>query len=298
MKDTKQAELEQKQAAIRAKLLVISMVIDPSVKRSLLIDLLHEAEALGISIGLIQGLQGEINSIPAFDNSREVREGFVIKPDQKKLYEIGNVLEAVCNLFPESVSEKTKQSYITKGMEFYNKVIDKKGELVQEMGTLDVLTSKDLKLKCTKDSIDNLNSFLTSSETGKAVLDSAKEFDAACHAVAQEAKSGVKQWKDLKEHDKTALAALEATRAPAAKMIVAEKRIGVLTELKSFAKKADEMPKSSPENHSIAFEILKAMNVGKNPDLAKKSGMSRLEALDQEISRKSLASARSEARGK
>jgi hypothetical protein len=298
MKGSKQAELEQKQEAIRAKLLVISMIIDPSVRRSLLIELLHEAELLGVSIGLIQGLQGEINNIPAFSNASVNKDGFVIKPDQQKLYEVGNVLEAVCNLFSDSVSEKTKQSYLTKGMEFYNKVIDKKGELVQEMKTVDALTSKDLKYKCTKDSIDSLNSFLTNSETGKPTLDSAKEFDAACHKVAQEAKNGVKQWKDLKEHDKTALAALEATRTPAAKMIVAEKRIGVMTELKSFAKKADEMPKASPENHSIAFEILKAMNVGKNPDLAKKSGMSKLEALDQEISRKSLASAKGEARGK
>ncbi len=278
--DTKKDLLAQ---YIRQIHMILSMVIDPIVKRNLLGSLLREAQALGIDISILDEIKHDIENLPTASISIALgREELVTRADQQALYEMGNVLEAICTLFPNSVSERTKQDYITQGMEFNSKIVDKNGKKIAEINTLNSLTDS-VKPAITKKAIDDLNKFLKD-ETGKSALTSAHTFDAACKKMSHEArttqdqngKTKTKTWTELVDSEKSALTALEASRHEAGKLLTAEKRMGVMAEIQKIGK-AIKVDTTEP-TESIAFEMLKNVRLIKEQNLGKTSAVAKLEA--------------------
>ncbi len=269
---------------IREIQMILSMVIDPIVKRNLLGSLLREAQALGIDISILDEIKQDIENLPTISISMALgREELVTRADQQALYEMGNVLEAICTLFPNSVSERTKQDYITQGMEFNSKIVDKNGKKIAEMNTLNSLSDSAKPASVSKKAIDDLNKFLKD-ETGKSALTSAHAFDAACKKMSHEArtvqdkngKSKTKTWAELVESEKLALTALEASRHEAGKLITAEKRIGVMAEIQQIGK-AIKVDTAEP-TESIAFQMLKTIRLTREQNLGKTSAVAKLEA--------------------
>lgn len=269
---------------IRQIHLILSMVIDPIVKRNLLGSLLKEAQALGIDISILDEIKQDIENLPTVSISMALgREELVTRADQQALYEMGNVLEAICALFPNSVSERTKQDYITQGMEFNSKIVDKNGKKITEINTLNSLSDSAKPATITKKAIDDLNKFLKD-ETGKSALTSANAFDAACKKMSYEArtiqdqngKTKTKTWTELVDSEKSALTALEASRHEAGKLITAEKRMGAMAEIQKIGK-AMKVDTAEP-TESIAFQMLKTIRLMKEQDLGKTSAVAKLEA--------------------
>ncbi len=271
---------EQELQIIREIHLIVSMVIDPQVKRHLLSQLLAYAKSLGIDLSALEEISSAINNIPQMPKyTSAIDQDLVIRPDQKTLYEVGNVLEAVCNLFPNKVSEKTKQSYISTGIEFNSKILNNEGIKLNEIKTLSVLS--DPKATVAKKDIEGLNKFLIG-EDGKSALASAKDFDAACTKFSKEArtttdakgKATTATWKELDDTAKTALNALEATRHDAAILITAEKKIGVVTEIKGIGAAINVQEKSGADQ--VAFDILKNIRESRQVNMSRGSAVDKL----------------------
>ncbi len=280
---TKQAE--QRTSEILAKLAIIKSIIDVRLKNSALEDLIAEARALGIPINIIQELESKID---LGEQTEKLSTAYGDRQIHDVEYSVGNTLEAICDNFPEHVSERAKQNYITSGTYFFNTTVDKNGETIAELQILNSLVDKDRNKLVSKKEIEALNNFIKEPKESGQILEAAKRFNDACKDVAQEIRQD-KKWQDLDDKAKSSLEAVESTRIQAGKLLVAEKKVDVMADIKKIAIKLEKIENPS---ESIAFNILREIRGNNQTDISTSSSLAKLEALDKEISNKSLRSIR------